>query len=64
MPTSTLTARRLAGDKHVLGAAEHHAEIFRLEGQAHAEHDDAQQRIDEPGLHVAQRIGKQESRHR
>ena len=43
---------RQAADKHVFGTGEHHAEVLHLERQAHAEHDHAQQGIDERRLQV------------
>ena len=41
-------------------ASEHHLEIFRLEGQAHPEHDHPEQRVDEPGLQVTERAGEKQ----
>ena len=44
----------------VLRAAEHHLEIIGLQGQAHAEHDDAQQGVDPCGLYHAEGAGEQQ----
>ena len=35
-----------AAHDHILRTAEHHLEVLRLQGKAHAEHHDAQQVID------------------
>ena len=43
-----------AADDDVLRAAEHHLEVLRLQGEAHAEHDDAQQGVDPCGLDHAE----------
>ena len=44
----------------VLRAAEHHLEIIGLQGQAHAEHDDAQQVVHPAGLDHAERPGEEQ----
>ena len=45
---------RNAADDDVLRAAEHHLEVLRLQGKAHAEHDDAQQGVDPCSLDHAE----------
>ena len=54
---------RQAADDDVPGAGKHHAEVFRLECQAHPEHNDAQQRIDERRLQPAQGVREKKGRH-
>ena len=49
-----------AADDHVLRAAEHHLEILRLQGKAHAEHNDAQQGVDPCGLYHAECAGEEQ----
>ena len=49
-----------AADNHVLRAAEHHLEILRLQGEAHAEHNDAQQGVDPCGLYHAECAGEEQ----
>ena len=49
-----------AADNHVLRAAEHHLEVPRLQGKAHAEHHDAQQVIDPRRLYHAERAGEEQ----
>ena len=44
----------------VLRAAEHHLEVLRLQGKAHAEHNDAQQVIDPRRLYHAERAGEEQ----
>ena len=55
---------RHAAHDDVLRAAEHHLEVLRLQGQAHAEHHDAQQGVDPRGLDHAERAGEEQSQRR
>ena len=52
---------RNAADDHVFRAAEHYLEVLRLQGEAHAEHDDAQQGVDPCGLYHTEGAGEQQS---
>ena len=49
-----------AAHDHILRAAEHHLEVPRLQGKAHAEHHDAQQVIDPRRLYHAERAGEEQ----
>ena len=51
---------RYAAHDDVFRAAEHHLEIIGLQGQAHAEHDDAQQVVHPAGLDHAERAGEEQ----
>ena len=51
---------RNAANDHILRAAEHHLEVLRLQGETHAEHDDAQQGVDPCGLYHAEGAGEQQ----
>ena len=51
---------RNATDDHVFRAAEHYLEVLRLQGETHAEHDDAQQGVDPCGLYHAEGAGEQQ----
>ena len=52
-----------AAHQHVLRTAEHHAEVVPAQRQSHAEHDDAQQRVDDRWLYLAQHLGPQHCCH-
>lgn len=49
-----------AAHDHILRAAEHHLEVLRLQGKAHAEHHDAKQVIDPRRLYHAERAGEEQ----
>ena len=51
---------RNAADDHVFRAAEHYLEVLRLQGETHAEHDDAQKGVDPCGLYHAEGAGEQQ----
>ena len=51
---------RNAADDHVFRAAEHYLEVLRLQGETHAEHDDAQQGVDPCSLYHTEGAGEQQ----
>ena len=48
---------REATDEDIFGTTQHYFEVIRRKGQSHAEHDDAQHRIDDPRADPRERRG-------